>query len=38
LVNITYTGVTVTAPPAGKCDIPGTFAGNFFPNCVVPGA
>jgi hypothetical protein len=34
LVNISYTNVTVTAPPAGECvPSPGNFAANFFPQC-----
>ena len=34
IVNITYTSVTVAAPPASpNCDVPGTFSANFFPQC-----
>jgi hypothetical protein len=34
LVSISYTDVSVTAPPAGVCNpTPGTFAANFFPQC-----
>jgi hypothetical protein len=33
LVNISYTNVEVTAPPAGVCDPTGTFSANFFPQC-----
>jgi hypothetical protein len=34
LVSVSYTNVQVSAPGAGDCiPSPGTFAGNFFPNC-----
>jgi hypothetical protein len=34
LVNITYTNLVVTAPPAGTCTpSPTTLTANFFPQC-----
>ena len=34
LVSVSYTNVTLTAPPAGVCNTsPGNFAANFFPQC-----
>jgi hypothetical protein len=34
LITVSYTNVSVTAPPAGTCDTsPGTFSANFFPQC-----
>jgi hypothetical protein len=34
LVSISYTNVSLSAPPAGNCvPAPGTFGQNFFPQC-----
>jgi hypothetical protein len=33
LVSVSYTNVSVSAPGAGNCTSPGTFAANFFPQC-----